>query len=238
MPLNITERRTTYRFHSFPIRLCDALQAQPKKGRSKGKNLTLYKKYEQNNKKPLPLAVTTDKDQYRFVGDNSSDFIRLISNEMGKTVPFYYASWQDVPNEYKQAIYPTLFVTIHCNFYLYLNFITFKILSITFVLHEFFDLQALQDEGLWEGVKLGINAESARSYKDRKQKEKKHFLANGVYENIEKAKNSLLEYMNQSEWVELIDNLFKYDAYMKRFEKNKANRSKQRYPSYHGSESY
>ncbi|KAL8201686.1 hypothetical protein R6Q57_010833 [Mikania cordata] len=110
----------------------------PKKRRSKGKNLTLYKKYEQNNKKPLPLAVTTDEDQYRFVGDNSSDFIRLISNEVGKTVPFYYASWQDVPNEYKHAIYPTLF--------------------------EFFDLQALQDEGLWEGVKLGINVELKQQY--------------------------------------------------------------------------
>ncbi|KAL8248461.1 hypothetical protein R6Q59_005329 [Mikania micrantha] len=163
-------------------------------------------------KKPLPLAVTTDENQYRFVGDNSSDFIRLISNEVGKTVHFYYVSWQDVPNEYKQAIYPTLF--------------------------EFFDLQALQDEGLWEGVKLGINAECARSYKDRKQKAKKHFLANGGYENIEKAKNFPPEYMNQSEWVELIDKLFKSDAYMKRSEKNKANRSKQRYPSFHGSESY
>ncbi|KAL8201360.1 hypothetical protein R6Q57_012699 [Mikania cordata] len=139
---------------------------QPKKRRSKGKNLTLYKKYEQNNKKSLPLAVTTDEDKYRFVGDNSSDFIRLISNEVGKIVPFYYASWQDVPNEYKHAIYSTLF--------------------------EFFDLQALQDE----------------------------------------------EYMNQSEWVELIDKLYKSDAYMKRSEKNKANRSKQRYPTYHGSESY
>ncbi|KAL8244003.1 hypothetical protein R6Q59_010261 [Mikania micrantha] len=40
---------------------------------------------------------------------------------------------------------------------------------------EFFDLQALQDEGLWEGVKLGINAECARSYKDRKQKAKSIF---------------------------------------------------------------
>ncbi|KAL8205397.1 hypothetical protein R6Q57_008948 [Mikania cordata] len=91
---------------------------------------------------------------------------------------------------------------------------------------------------LWEGGKLGINAECARSYKDRKQKEKKHFLANGGYENIEKEKNSPPEYMNQSEWVQLIDKLFKYDAYMKRYEKNNANKAKQRYPSYHGSESY
>ncbi|KAL8209636.1 hypothetical protein R6Q57_006368 [Mikania cordata] len=143
-----------------PNRLTGGCESsQPKKRRSKGKNLTLYKKYEQNNKKPLPLAVTTDEDQYRFVGDNNSDFIRLISNELGKTVPFYYASWQD----------------------------------------EVFDLQALQDEGLWEGVKLGINAECARSYKDRKQKAKKHFLANGGYENIEMGKNSPPEYMNQSE---------------------------------------
>ncbi|KAL8215964.1 hypothetical protein R6Q57_022801 [Mikania cordata] len=54
----------------------------------------------------------------------------------------------------------------------------------------FFDLQALQDEGLWEGVKLGINNECARSYKERKQKAKKHFPANGGYENIERAKTS------------------------------------------------
>ncbi|KAL8237809.1 hypothetical protein R6Q59_018890 [Mikania micrantha] len=57
----------------------------------KGENITLCKKYEQNNKIPLPIAVTTDKEQYRFVGDNNSDFIRLISNEVRKTIPFYYA---------------------------------------------------------------------------------------------------------------------------------------------------
>ncbi|KAL8198136.1 hypothetical protein R6Q57_030046 [Mikania cordata] len=104
--------------------------SQPKKRRTKEENLTLYKKYEQNNKRPLPIAVTTDEDQYRFVKDNSSDLIRLISNE------------------------------------------------------EFFDLQALKNEGLWEEVNLGINAECVRNYKDRKQKAKMHFLANGGYENI------------------------------------------------------
>ncbi|KAL8266649.1 hypothetical protein R6Q59_003993 [Mikania micrantha] len=61
--------------------------------------------------------------------------------------------------------------------------------------HEFFDLQSLQDEGLWEGVKLGINAKCAQSYKDCKQKAKKHFLANDGYENIEKANNSPPEYI-------------------------------------------
>ncbi|KAL8265835.1 hypothetical protein R6Q59_003179 [Mikania micrantha] len=55
--------------------------------------------------KPLPIAVTTDEEQYRFVEDNNSYFIRLISNEVGKTILFYYANWQDVHNEYKQTIY-------------------------------------------------------------------------------------------------------------------------------------
>ncbi|KAL8256421.1 hypothetical protein R6Q59_031488 [Mikania micrantha] len=103
---------------------------------------------------------------------------------------------------------------------------------------EYFDLQALQDQRLWVGVKLGINAECARSYKDRKQKAKKHFLANGGYKNIEKAKNSPPEYRDESKWVHLIDKMFKSDAYMKRSEINKGNRSKQGYPSYYGSESY
>ncbi|KAL8249373.1 hypothetical protein R6Q59_006241, partial [Mikania micrantha] len=41
--------------------------------------------------------------------ENCSDFIRLISNKVGKVVPFHYTSWQNVPDQFKKAIFPTLF---------------------------------------------------------------------------------------------------------------------------------
>ncbi|KAL8259849.1 hypothetical protein R6Q59_027802 [Mikania micrantha] len=53
--------------------------------------------------------VEDEGGQYKFVGENCSDFIRLISNEVGKVVPFHYTSWQNVPDQFKKAIFPTLF---------------------------------------------------------------------------------------------------------------------------------
>ncbi|KAL8253088.1 hypothetical protein R6Q59_036781 [Mikania micrantha] len=45
------------------------------------KNIKLIKKFEKNNCKPLPIEVEDEGGQYKFVGENCSDFIRLISNE-------------------------------------------------------------------------------------------------------------------------------------------------------------
>ncbi|KAL8267741.1 hypothetical protein R6Q59_001539 [Mikania micrantha] len=44
--------------------------------------------------------------------------------------------------------------------------------------------------------------------------------------------------MDQEAWEQLIDELFLDPDFRKRSEKNKSNRSKQRYTSFHGSKSY
>ncbi|KAI3793975.1 hypothetical protein L1987_36599 [Smallanthus sonchifolius] len=78
------------------------------KRRCKGKNLKLYKKFEQNGRKPLPIDVELHAGGYKFVGPNATDFIRAISLEVEKVVPPYYPNWAKVPIEKKRAVYPTL----------------------------------------------------------------------------------------------------------------------------------
>ncbi|KAL8209048.1 hypothetical protein R6Q57_008460, partial [Mikania cordata] len=126
------------------------------------KNIKLIKKFEKNNCMPIPIEVEDEGGQYKFVGENCSDFIRLISNEVGKVAPFHYTSWQNVPDKFKKAIFPTLF--------------------------EYFDLDRLRNTDQWEGIRLGIHAECQRAYKDRKQEFKKHIDSVGGYEDVEKAR--------------------------------------------------
>ncbi|MFS7921493.1 hypothetical protein Hanom_Chr03g00237401 [Helianthus anomalus] len=62
-------------------------------------------------------------------------------------------------------------------------------------------------------------------------------IAHGCYKDVEEAKKHPPESLNPEAWCKLIDGLFTTPAYMNRSEKNKANRSKQLYGSYHGSQS-
>ncbi|KAL8209198.1 hypothetical protein R6Q57_008610 [Mikania cordata] len=145
-----------------PKRIPTPCESSQPKIRSKGKNIKLIKNFEKNHCKPLPNEVEDEGGQYKFVGENCSDFIRLISNEVGKVAPFHYTSWQNVPDQFKKSIFPTLF--------------------------EYFDLDSLRNTDQWEGTRLRIHAECQRAYKDRKQELKKHFDSVGGYEDVEKAR--------------------------------------------------
>ncbi|KAL8228409.1 hypothetical protein R6Q57_015993 [Mikania cordata] len=151
--------------------------------------------------KLLPIEVEDEGGQYKFAGENYSDFIKLISNEDRKFVPFHYTSWQNVPDHFKKAIFPTLF--------------------------EYFNLQSLRNTDRWEGIRHVIHAESQRAYKDRKQLFKKYFDMVGGYKDVEIGKSIPLDEMDQEAWEQL-----------KRSEKKKSNRSKQRYTSFHESKSH
>lgn len=100
----------SFRFTNFSI-LCLNV-AKSKVTRSRGKNKKLFAKFKKNNNQPLSIKVDDAGGQYRFVGENASDFVRLISNEIGRETPLYYPSWQDVPDEFKDHIYITLYVSI------------------------------------------------------------------------------------------------------------------------------
>ncbi|MFS7914559.1 hypothetical protein Hanom_Chr02g00154861 [Helianthus anomalus] len=67
---------------------------------------------------------------------------------------------------------------------------------------------------------------------------KKHFDKHGGYKDVEEAKRHPPESMNPEAWCKLIDGLFTTPKYMNRSEKNKANRAKQLYGSYHESQSF
>ncbi|KAL8258720.1 hypothetical protein R6Q59_026673 [Mikania micrantha] len=58
------------------------------------------------------------------------------------------------------------------------------------------------------------------------------------YEDVEKARTKPPEELDQQAWEQLINQLFLNPDFRKRSEKNKLNRSKQRYTSFHGSKSY
>ncbi|KAJ9562328.1 hypothetical protein OSB04_007488 [Centaurea solstitialis] len=78
---------------------------------------------------------------------------------------------------------------------------------------------------------------SADRYKDRKAKQKKHFLDNGGYDDIQKARKHPLPSVKKDVWEETIDH-FLDPKYRNRAKKSAANRAKARVPSLHGSSSY
>ncbi|KAL8225803.1 hypothetical protein R6Q57_018360 [Mikania cordata] len=81
-------------------------------------------------------------------------------------------------------------------------------------------------------------SDCANRYKDRKTKLKKHLDKEGGYDNAARAKQSPPKGMDPEEWVQVIDGLFTTSTYKNRSLKNTANRSKQLYGSYHGTQSY
>ncbi|KAL8223085.1 hypothetical protein R6Q57_020484 [Mikania cordata] len=107
-----------------------------------------------------------------------------------------------------------------------------------YVYFHYFDLQRYHNTEYWEDIKQGIQSDCANRYKDRKTKLKKHFDKVGGYDNTERAKTKPPEGMNPDAWVRVIEELFTTPTYQKRSQANSANRSKQLYGSYHGTQSY
>ncbi|KAD5317344.1 hypothetical protein E3N88_17290 [Mikania micrantha] len=199
--------------HRHPYRVPTSCESsKPTKRRSSGKNLNLYDKFQKNGSRPLPIEFDYSSNLYRAVGENYQLFIRLISNEVDRHAPFHYRSWQEVPGDVKMSILTTL--------------------------HNYFDLAQYHNTEYWDGIKLGIQADCANRYKDRKTKLKKHFDKEGGYENTERAKQNPPKGMGPEEWVQIIDGLFTTSTYKNRSLKNTTNRSKQLYGSYHGTQSY
>ncbi|KAL8232894.1 hypothetical protein R6Q57_002672 [Mikania cordata] len=76
-------------------------------------------------------------------------------------------------------------------------------MSILTTLHHYFDLQQYLNTEYWDGIKLGIQADCADRYKDRKTKLKKHFDKEGGYDNTERAKHNPLKGMDPEAWVQV-----------------------------------
>ncbi|MFS7964952.1 hypothetical protein Hanom_Chr08g00756421 [Helianthus anomalus] len=166
--------------------------SQPKKTRGKANNKKLYIKFRNNKNQPLPVEISIRGGQYKFVGVNAQDIIRMISNEVARVAPFYHRTWQRVPDETTRDIYTTIY--------------------------QYFDLVSFEDTSEWPGVQLGIQAECQRSYKARKSKYKSHY---NTYEDVETAKNNPSDdFASEPErWIEIIDRLYQDPGYINQCEK-------------------
>ncbi|CAI9277952.1 unnamed protein product [Lactuca saligna] len=84
-------------FQDSHIRFLELVSHVTKPKRSFGRNLNLYEWLRLNKKKPFPLEFDITGRLYTVVGDNYQVYIRLVSNEVAKNVPFHY-----VPEDYKK----------------------------------------------------------------------------------------------------------------------------------------
>ncbi|KAL8211090.1 hypothetical protein R6Q57_005527 [Mikania cordata] len=179
----------------------DKHYSKPTKRRSSRKNLNLYDKFQKNGSIPLPIEFDYSSNLYRVVGEHYQLLIWLISNEVDRHTPFHYRSWQEVPGDVKMSILTTL--------------------------HHYFDLTQYHNTEYWDGIKLGIQADCANRYQDRKTKLKKHFDKEGGYDNTTRAKQNPPKGMDPEDWVQVIDGMFTTSKYKNKFLKNTTNRSKQ-----------
>ncbi|MFS7957076.1 hypothetical protein Hanom_Chr07g00662181 [Helianthus anomalus] len=126
----------------------------------------------------------------------------------------HFKDWQSVPSEYKKTVYPALF--------------------------DYFNLNMYKDGDAdqWAGIELRIIAECQSRYSSRKNKLHDHFKAVGGVKDVDRAKSCPPKNYDSRKWVDLIDILFTDLDYIRRSNANTENRKKQRYPSYHGSQSY
>nr|GEV75507.1 hypothetical protein [Tanacetum cinerariifolium] len=68
------------------------------KGRKKGSNAKLIRKFEDGKKKISIDFDLTDQNTAKPVGDNNRNLTSLIGNEIERLIPFCYESWEVVPD--------------------------------------------------------------------------------------------------------------------------------------------
>ncbi|GJW26571.1 alpha/beta hydrolases superfamily protein [Tanacetum coccineum] len=84
------------------------------KGRKKGPNAKLDKKFEDGHKKNLPIIFDLNDQKTakpvgpKPVGPNCRDFTGLIRNEIEQSIPLCYESWEAVPEKYKGTLWPVI----------------------------------------------------------------------------------------------------------------------------------
>ncbi|GJR70494.1 hypothetical protein Tco_0016559 [Tanacetum coccineum] len=77
--------------------------------RKRARDGELKKTFRLGGKKKLPIKFDVlDQKTVKPVGENNHNFTGLIGNEIERVVPFYFKSWEDVPDKYKTTLWPTL----------------------------------------------------------------------------------------------------------------------------------
>nr|XP_043638305.1 uncharacterized protein LOC122609319 [Erigeron canadensis] len=80
--------------------------ASGKKLRSYAKNLEV-EKLRNDNGAPLDIEFDIRTKTYNPVGPNAKYFASLLGT-LARSVPFYYDSWEQVPEEAKEHVWPCL----------------------------------------------------------------------------------------------------------------------------------
>ncbi|GJX63451.1 alpha/beta hydrolases superfamily protein [Tanacetum coccineum] len=183
------------------------------KGRKKGSDAKLIKKFEDGLKKKISIDFDlTDQKTAKPVGVNNQDFTGLIGNEIERSVPFCYESWEALPDKYKGTLWPAI--------------------------HTYFDMAPYLLGPNAKQVVKGMEAQFKGQYKNRKNKFKDEtFVERGGYKEPVKIRNFPSRGKSLSEWHELCDH-FNSEKHMAHSKKNKANRGKQTQSYTQGSRSY
>ncbi|GKD49293.1 alpha/beta hydrolases superfamily protein [Tanacetum coccineum] len=80
------------------------------KGRKKGSDAGLIKKFKDGEKKKLPIKFDlNDLRTVKPIGPNRRHFTGLIGNEIERSVSFCYESWDALPNKYKGTLWPAIY---------------------------------------------------------------------------------------------------------------------------------
>lgn len=89
----------------------------------------------------------------------------------------------------------------------------------------------------WPFILAGIERFCKDRYRNRKNKNKTHFLNQGGYDDVERAKQHPPTNVNSDNWKKTVDH-FLDPKYMNRSQTNVGNRACVKYPSLHGSISF
>ncbi|GKB10069.1 hypothetical protein Tco_0843992, partial [Tanacetum coccineum] len=85
-----------------------------------------------------------DQKTAKLTGDNNRDFRGFISNEIERSVPFCYESWEVVPDKYKGTLWPAI--------------------------HTYFDMAPYLSGPNAKQVEKGMEAQFKSQYRNRKNK--------------------------------------------------------------------
>nr|XP_043636322.1 uncharacterized protein LOC122607418 isoform X2 [Erigeron canadensis] len=187
-----------------------------KRKRGACKNLNLEKALENNDGDPLLISFDIDDQRtYGPVGKNASMFKSLVGAWV-RYVPLYHDSWEKVPADKKDHLWPTI--------------------------ERYFDmkpyLDRLENDPVRKGVINGVHAYCAERYRGAKYHFKnKWFTKRGGPEAVQEIRAQPPPHMDIEEWGRLV-NCYMSEGALHRSEVNSGNRALQQYIGTHGRKSF
>ncbi|GJU72648.1 CACTA transposable element [Tanacetum coccineum] len=164
-----------------------------------GQGYLAYPTYGEKKKLPIKFDLN-ELSTAKPIRPNRRHFTGLIGNKIERSVPFYYKSWDALPDKYKRTLWPAI--------------------------HTYFDMRHIFSGPNAKQIKKGMEAQFKGQYRNRKNKFKDDmFVSHGGYEQSVKIQNFPLPGKSLSEWHKLCDH-FTSEKHLTHSLQNKANRAK------------